>query len=714
MPHELDPLFRPQCVAIVGAGPNDPARMGTRTLHDLIASGWGGRIWPVSSRHNELYGLQVYRSLREVPGAPDVVIARTPSAGVEALVDDAVAVGARFLVVLASGFAETGEAGRATQAAVLARARAGGLRIVGPQSIGFVHAAVALPLSLSQIMERFEMRSGPAALLAQSGAMAISLAVRAQQQLGLNFGLVATFGNAADVTPIEALDWLAGQPDVRAIGLYLEGLDDAAAFAAAVQRCRSAGQRVAVLRAGLSHRGAAAVASHTASISGDGDAFRALCRQLGVVLCASAEEFLWTLKALAAGSVPESPRLAFASISGGACALWADQCDRLGLDLPALNDAQVKAMAARLPTFLSPANPLDLGPAAFDDFAFEGALSSLIAEPAFDLLVVYLFTSSPSLMGGLKKVDMLEALARRSVRPLWVVWEAATDEEWAALARSESLTVFRDLGQAVQSLAAVARSGPGAGFEAVAVGANAERAARQQTRLDTEPAVKAWLRQAGLTVPRGALCRDAAAAQAFAAGCADGVAVKIVSPLLAHKTEVGGVVLCSANAVDVAAAHAQVLAAARRHRPDVEPQGVLVEARVVAPGLELVVTVRRDPTMGLITVIGRGGVQVEVDPDCVVHVGRLQPGSLPPLLDRLRCAPLLRGHRGRPRLAMAALEADVRRLQAAVLQADVGEIELNPVLLTADAAWVLDALATTSRPETEACLPARASSGGGR
>ena len=148
MPHELDPLFRPQCVAIVGAGPNDPARMGTRTLHDLIASGWGGRIWPVSSRHNELYGLQVYRSLREVPGAPDVVIARTPSAGVEALVDDAVAVGARFLVVLASGFAETGEAGRATQAAVLARARAGGQRIVGPQSIGFDHAAVALPLSL--------------------------------------------------------------------------------------------------------------------------------------------------------------------------------------------------------------------------------------------------------------------------------------------------------------------------------------------------------------------------------------------------------------------------------------------------------------------------------------------------------------------------------------------------------------------------------------
>lgn len=690
MPHELDRLFRPGTVAIVGAGPNDPARMGTRTLHDLVHSSWSGRIWPVSTRHAELYGLRVFRSLQELPAAPDVVIARTPSAGIEALVDDAVAVCAGFLVVLASGFAESGEAGRSAQAAVLERARRGGVRIVGPQSIGFVNAAQALPLSLSQIMERFEMRPGPVALLSQSGAMAIALAVRGQQDVGLDFHLVATFGNAADVTPVEALDWLAGEVQTRAVGMYLEGLDDAASFARAVERCRAAGKHVAVLRSGLSRRGAAAVASHTASMSGDGDAFRALCRQLGVVLCDSAQDFLWTLKALAAGGIDEPPHVAFASISGGACALWADQCERRGLALPALDANQAQALAAHLPPFLTPANPLDLGPAVFDDAAFEGSLSALLAHPAFNLLVVYLFTSSPSMMGGLRKLQLLEALARRAGRTLWVAWEAATDEEWAALARSEVLMAFRDLGQAAQTVQALSRSLDASGYEAVDPG----QPATALPPMDTEPAVKAWLRQAGLTVPRGVLCDDAATAEAFAATCAEGVAVKIVSPQLAHKTEVGGVALCGSDAAAVAATCARVRADVQRHRPDVLPLGVWVEERIGAPGLELVVTVRRDPAMALVTVIGRGGVQIEVDPDYVVHVGRLSVGGLKSLLGGLRCAPLLHGHRGQPRLAIDALERDIRRLQAAVLQSGVREIELNPVKLTTTAAWVLDALAT--------------------
>lgn len=694
MPHELDRLFRPKSVAIVGAGPNDPARMGTRTLFDLVHAGWQGQIWPVSSRHEELYGLRVWRSLRDLPGAPDVVLARTPSAGIEALVDDAVAARAGYLVVLASGFAETGEAGRRAQASVIERARRGGLRIVGPQSIGFVHATESLPLSLSQIMERFQMRSGPVALLSQSGAMAISLAVRGQQQLGLDFSLVATFGNAADVKPVQALDWLAGEAHVRAIGLYMEGLDDAAAFARAVQRCQSAGQRVVVLRSGLSRRGAAAVASHTASMSGDGDAFRALCRQLGVVLCDSAEAFLWTLKALA-GRVPAvPPRVAFASISGGACAIWADQCERLGLALPTLDRAQAEALAARLPPFLAPANPLDLGPATFDGDAFEGALASLLAQPAFDIVVVHLFTSSPSLMGGLQKVRQLEALAQRASRPLWVIREAATEEEWAALSRSSALTAFRDLGQAAHALPAVAGATTVAGFEPVP-----PPHAQPASSFDTEPAVKAWLRAAGLDVPRGQVCADAAEARAFAAACAQGVAVKIVSPALPHKTEVGGVVLCGPEPDEVEAAHARVLVNVRQRRPDIEPLGVLVEERIASPGLELVITVRRDAAMGLVTVIGRGGVQVELDPDYVVHVGRLRAGALTALVGRLRCAPLLRGYRGSPPLALDALERTVTRLQDAVIAANVAEVELNPVLLAREAAWVLDAL----------CLPPSAS-----
>ena len=715
MPHELDRLFRPRSVAVVGASENDPSRMGTRTLHDLVDSGWDGEVFPVSSRHDALYGRRAYRSLRELPTAPDVVLARTPSAGIEALVDDAIAARAGCLVVLASGFAETGDAGRDAQRRLVARARAGGVRVLGPQSIGLVVGAQRLPLTLSQLMERFVPRPGPVALLTQSGAIAISLAVRGQDDVGLRIGTIATFGNSADVTQVEAMEWLAGDPGTRVIGLYMEGLDDGPRFARAVARCREAGQRVAILRSGLSVRGAGAVASHTASLAGDGDAFRALCRQLGVALCEDASAFLWALKALSAAPPPaRAPRVAFASISGGACALWADHADRLGLALPPLEPAAAERLGARLPSFLSASNPMDLGPAVFDDAAFAATLEGLLAQPGIDLLVAYLFTSSPSLMGGLDKIRLLESIGRAAPAPPWVIWEAATREEWVALRDSDALVAFPDLGAAARALAALCGTVAPGGFEPVApaddaadttgptrMPPTAPNATRPSTPapscagpLDTEPAVKAWLRAHGLSVPAGIVVADARAAADAAASIGPRGAIKGVSAAPPHKSDVGGVVLCDARRDRVDDAAARMLSTVASHRPGLRPDGVLVEACVDGPGLELVVTVRRDPALGWLTVVGRGGVQVEVDRDVALHVGRLRADDLPALLARLRCAPLFGAFRGRPALATDALAGAIDRLQRAAACAGLREVELNPVLLTAERAWVLDALAT--------------------
>lgn len=693
MSHELDRLFRPRRVAVVGAGPNDPARMGTRTLHDLVESGWSGDIYPVSSRFDELYGLRTYRSLLQLPAAPDVVLARTPSAGIEALVDDAVAVGAGFLVILAAGFAESGPEGKLAQQRVLERARRGNLRIVGPQSIGLVHCTEQLPMSLSQIMERFAMRPGPVALLSQSGAMAIQLAVRGQTEVGLDFSCVATFGNSADVTAVEAMDWLATDSHTRIVGAYLEGIADGDRLARAIKRCQAAGQRVVVLRAGLSQRGAKAVASHTASMSGDADTFRAMCRQLGVVLCESSEAFLWALKATAATPLESMPRVAFASISGGACALWADHSERLGLKLPALEASQMQMLQRDLPAFLSAANPMDVGPAVFDDRAFEATLKGLSAQPSFNLLVLYLFTSSPTLMGGLGKIRLLETLADSTGKPLWVIWEAATPDEWAALASSKSIVAFRDLGQAARALADFSQALSGTRYEAWA----SCRAAMNgiAAKVATEPAVKALLRDSGLDVPRGAVCSDAEAAAAFAKTMGGPVVLKIVSSQISHKSDVGGVLECAADLGEIGGGFESLLATVRSHRPDAELEGVLVEERIRDGGIELFVTVRRDPVFDLVTVVGRGGIQIEVDRDYVVHVGRLRAADLPVLLGGLRCAPLLGSYRNRPAPALDALAAAIERLQEALTDTDLQEIEINPLLLTPNNAWVLDALART-------------------
>lgn len=705
MKHQLERLFRPASVAVVGASENDPTRMGTRTLMDLVHSGWKGEIYPVSSRHTSLYGLPVHRSLRELPASPDVVLARTPSAGIESLVDDAVAAGAGFLVVLAAGFAESGASGAATQRKVVERARKGGLRIVGPQSIGLINCTDGLPMSLSQLTERFDVRAGHVALLTQSGAMAISLAVRGQIEVGLEFSCVATFGNSADVTPVEAMEWLADDPHTHVIGVYMEGLDDGRRFAAAAIRCRAAGKRIVVLRAGLSTRGAEAVASHTASMSGDGDAFRALCSQLGIVVCRSSEAFLWALKALSAPAPREAPRVAFASISGGACALWADHSERLGLVMPTLDATQREWLGRQLPAFLSPSNPLDMGPAVFDAASFEASLRGLIDSPAFNQLVVYMFTSSPSLMGGLEKISMMKRIAAESGRPIWVVWEAATDAEWQALSRSRWLVAFRDLGQAAEAMATLAVSIRTPRYEAREGDRPAE--ARSAKPLSTEPAVKSWLRGRGAAVPRGSVCNDAEAAVSASAALSGRLVLKIVSPDVPHKSEVGGVVACDAVPRDVATAYHRIVEDVRRLKPDASFDGVLVEERVAEEGVELFVTVRRDPVMGLVTVLGRGGVQIEVDRDYAVHVGGVSGEDLGEMIASLRCGPLFGAFRGRPALATDELLGAVEILQQAVLDEGLGEIEINPLLLTPRKAWILDALATRPSPAAEPALHAR-------
>ena len=694
-PSNLDRLFRPHCIAIVGASENDPTRMGTRTMYDLVNSGWKGKIYPVSTRHQALYGLPVFKSLRDVPQSPDVVLARTPSASMDALIDEAISIGARFLVVLASGFAESGQEGMRAQKSMLERAARGGLRIIGPQSIGLVNCIDQLPMSLSQIMERLVLRPGRTALLTQSGAMAISLAVRGQTDLGLDFSYVATFGNSADVSPIEVLHWLASDPHTDCVGLYLEGLNNAEAFSAAVMACREAGKAVVILRSGLSKRGALAVASHTASMSGDSDSFRAICRQLGVALCDSSESFLWTLKALSSTHLNERPAIAFASISGGACALWADHIERLNLELPPLTPAQQDELAPRLPTFLTPANPMDLGPAVFDATAFEATLQGMLDLPVFNILVVYLFTSSPTLMGGLGKVRLLEDIARRTTKPIWVIWEAATAEEWAVLSVSRDLVAFRDLGQTALALARLAECQvnvqPPTGMEG---NANVEPRTTGSTCLTTEPRIKDWLREWGLSIPAGMVCSDAQSAQGFAWTLKQGIVLKIVAAALPHKSDVGGVVVCRPPGQDIVERFHDLWARVKAHAPTVEPDGVLVEELIDEPGVELFVTLRRDSVYGLVTVIGRGGTEIEVDPDYVVYVGPLSASQVPQLLSSLRCAPLLDGFRGRPALARGELTRSLLRLQQALLSTDLMELELNPVKLTQTTAWILDALAT--------------------
>lgn len=687
-PRSLDTLFRPRRVAVLGATPNIPTRMGTRTVHDLVATGWTGEIYPVSARQGEICGLPVHASLRDVPAAPDVVLARVPASEVEAAISDAIAVGAGHLVVLAAGFAETGESGRATQTRLVERARRHGLRLLGPQSIGLINLVDRVPLSLSQIMERLEMRAGKVALLAQSGAMAVSLSLRGQEEFGVAFSYVVTFGNAADIDIPEALHWLAADVHTSVVGIYLESTGDLAAFAAGAEACRRAGKHVVVLRPGKSAKGAGAIASHTASMAGDARVFAALCDQLSVAMVDSGEEFLVAIKGLS-GRMPSAPlRTALASVSGGACALWADEAERRGFEVPDLSDADAKALAHELPSFLEPRNPLDLGPAMFDAKAFAAGIRILAHPERFDLVVIYMFTSSPTLMGGPERIALIETLAAESPVPVWVIWEAPTPEEWVLLSRSSAFVAFRDLGQAGMAAGHVAAAQRPLRYRSGEIlpepGSSRLRGAR------TEADLKAVLSESGYDTPRGARVADVDAARRFARSVGTPLVLKVDGDGIAHKSELGGVVFCRAGEAAVPAAFAELIDNVARHGHG--DAGVYAEEWVDEPGFELFATIRKTRGTGWITTVGRGGGAIEVERDFAMRIGRLEAEDVVEMLRTLRCWPLLDGFRGRPALNVDAFGRLVASLPARLQgPADV-ELELNPIKVTASKAWILDAL----------------------
>ncbi len=686
----LDSLFRPKRVAIMGATPNMPTRMGTRTLHDLVASGWAGEVYPISSRHEEIYGRRAFASLRQVPAAPDVVLARTPAAQVEEAIADAISVGAGNLVVLASGFAETGEAGQQTQQRIVDNARQSGLRLLGPQSIGLVNLVDGVPLSMSQIMERLEMRAGNVALLSQSGAMAVSLSLRGQEEFGISFSYIVTFGNAADIDIPETLHWLANDANTAVIAIYLESTSDLISFAAGVAACRRAGKYVVVMRPGKSAKGASAVASHTASMAGDARVFSALCGQLSVVLAESGEEFLVAAKGLS-GRTPAAPlRSAFASVSGGACALWADEAARRGFSAPDLSDDDEKLLAQELPPFLKPRNPLDLGPAMFDPQAFEASVRVLARPERFDLLAIYMFTSSPTLMGGLERIAQIEALARDCSTPLWVIWEAPTAEEWTRLSRADAFVAFRDLGQAAVAAGHASTAQRPLRYcpdSPVAGPASAQLRAEQ-----TEYEIKTALAACGYDVPRGAPVADASEARRFAEAIGTSLVLKVHGGGVAHKSELGGVVFCRDGADAVPAAYSTLVENLTRH--GYAGCSVFAEELIDASGLELFATVRKQQRTGWITTIGRGGQSIEVEQDFAMRVGLLAPADVLEMLTTLRCWPLLQGFRGQPPLDVSAFARLVASLPTQLQGATDIELELNPIKVTASKAWILDALIT--------------------
>lgn len=385
----IQALFRPETIAVIGASADLDGPSG-RALKYLLRHRFSGRIFPVNPRHREVAGLPCYASAREIPGRIDLAFVAVPAGAVGAALEEAAACGARAALVLTAGLVRDGDAASGWRQEVGAAARRAGIRLCGPNSMGVLNCRTGLALSASLALETDRLLPGAIGFISQSGSLTGSLLSRAQAR-GIGFSLVASSGDEADLDAADFLEALAGDPDTRAIMLFLEGTRDARRFGRAADLALACGKPVVLLKLGRSAAGRQVARSHTGSLAGDDRLWDGFCRQHGILRVEGLEELLETASLLARVPPREGRRIGLVTTTGGAAALVADACGSLGLEVPPPSPETADALKTLLPPQAPVANPLDVTLSGLK--SYEAALDLFLADPNFDIVVAVIGSS---------------------------------------------------------------------------------------------------------------------------------------------------------------------------------------------------------------------------------------------------------------------------------------------------------------------------------
>lgn len=696
----LDALFQPRSIAIFGAS-DDVTKIGGRPLQFLRKYGYRGAIYPINRKGGTVQSLQAYASLADLPEAPELAVMAVPPESVLEAVKDCASRGVRAAVILSSGFSEMGEAGNRLQAEIGQVARSSGMRVVGPNCLGSIGVAEKSIATFSVALESAFPTAGHVGIVSQSGNLG-SYTMRLAVDRGIGISRLLTTGNECDVDIADGIASLATDPATAVILCCMETCRDAGKLLRALAMARAAGKPIIVLKVGVSQAGSEAAASHTGALAGSDAVFDVVLRNGGAIRVPSIEQLLdigHAVSVVGTDRAPKGRRTALVTASGGFGVLMADAASAQGLDLPKLSARTQERILSALP-YASPGNPVDMtAQVSSRPELLVQVLSAVAEDPVCDAVILqsaYAFQ-----MPRLRDVYIaaLEQVRRDHPSRLILLCCKAPRDTIAQL-NGMGFPTVETIDAACSTLAALVRLGT-RGEQGATAATLSSTAALPQEAFANEASAKASLAQAGVPVLKEvtAASRDAALAAAREIGFP--VVLKIVSPDIAHKTEVGGVVVGLRSEAQLLDEYDRLLARVAQKAPQARIAGVLV-AQMAQGGIELILGTKKDPVFGPVVMVGLGGIFAEVLRDVALQIAPVSEAQATQMLRSLKAFPLLDGARGRAKADVAAAARAVAALsQFAAQHADVvAEIDINPLVVMdqGQGAFALDALLV---PETK-------------
>lgn len=682
-------LLSPTSVALIGASVEEK-KLGHYVLRNLTQSGFKGKIFPVNPKHDRLLDLPCFPSVGAIAEPIDLAIVVTPAATVAAIAEECGKKGVQTLVVISAGFSETGtEEGKNREAELVTIGKTYDMRIIGPNCLGLLRPSIGLNGSFAGTPKQ----AGPIALISQSGAMAVALLDRAES-LCLSFSSIVSIGNKADLDEANFLEILEHDPETRVIGLYLESIKSGVRFmevAARVARKKP----IVLIKSGVSARGAKAVSSHTGALAGSEAAMIALCEKTGIHHAKTTDEFMGLLATLCAQPPLVSSAIAVITNAGGPGVLATDAADSCGLELASLDSRTIDILRKTLPAAASAVNPIDvLGDALADRYGC--ALSACARDPLVDGLAILL---TPQVMTPCEEIARTVVNLRKThpLLPMTTAFMGGGSVASArSILRSSGIPSFETPEEAMRALASLKikqvqtreeQEDPTSDHRAL----GASALIKGKKGLLNEEAAAHLLALYDLEEPKQAIAKTAEQAQDIAATVGLPVVLKISSPDILHKTDVGGIRVNIKTKAGVKQAYNEILKEVQTHCPLAAINGVLVQ-QFLPIGSEFIIGGLRDSSVGPMVMVGLGGIYTELFHDTCFRIAPVTTEEAYEMLSSLKAWKLLLGMRGKKQLAIEELANVIVRLSQLLADSpSIQEIDLNPVLVGEKSIVIADA-----------------------